>query len=103
MGMGLLFFGVLILVALALLADGFVIIHQQEEAVVEFFGKFNRKMTAGLNLKIPLIEKVRKRDLRVQQLDVEVETKTSDDVFVKLKISTQYQIVDIHKAVYQLA
>jgi regulator of protease activity HflC (stomatin/prohibitin superfamily) len=103
MEIGLIVLVFVIVVGAALVADGFVVIHQQEEAVVELFGKFNRKMTAGLNLKIPVIEKVTRRDLRVQQLDVEVETKTSDDVFVKLKISTQYQIVDIHKAVYQLA
>lgn len=92
-----------IIVVISILLDGIVIIRQQQEATVELFGKYTRKLTAGLNFKIPIIERVRKRDLRVQQLDVTVETKTEDDVFVKLKISTQYQIVDIYKAVYQLA
>lgn len=95
--------GIMFVIVVVLALDAFVIINQQEEAVVESLGKFNRKLSAGLNIKIPIIERVRKRDLRVQQLDVEVETKTQDDVFVKLKISTQYQIVDIYKAVYQLA
>ena len=91
----------IIAIALVLL-DGIVIIRQQQEGAVELLGKYNRKITAGLNFKIPLIERVRVLDLRVQQLDVEVETKTLDDVFVKLKISTQFQIVDIYKALYQL-
>jgi regulator of protease activity HflC (stomatin/prohibitin superfamily) len=31
--------------------------------------------------------------MRVQQLDVDVETKTHDDVFVHLRVSAQYQVM----------
>ena len=49
----------------------------------------------GLNVKIPLIEGVAQRvSLRVQQLPVEVETKTLDNVFVKLFVAVQYRVVE---------
>ena len=31
--------------------------------------------------------------LKIQQLDVIIETKTLDDVFVKLKVSVQYKVI----------
>ena len=42
--------------------------------------------------------------LKIQQLDVIVETKTLDDVFVRLKISVQYKVVreKVYEAFYKL-
>ena len=42
--------------------------------------------------------------MKVLQLDVVVETKTSDDVFVKLKVSVQYRVVEskVFDAFYKL-
>ena len=48
----------------------------------------------GLRFKIPIVDKIAgKVSLKIQQLDVVVETKTKDDVFVRLKISVQYQVI----------
>ncbi len=80
--------------ALVILITGVFTVKQQTIAVVERFGKFLSMRNAGLQIKIPIVDKVAGRvSLRVQQLDVLVETKTKDDVFVHLKISVQFQVL----------
>ncbi len=80
--------------ALVILITGIFTVKQQTIAVVERFGKFLSMRNAGLQIKIPIVDKVAGRvSLRVQQLDVLVETKTKDDVFVHLKISVQFQVL----------
>ena len=80
---------------LALIIFGaFFIVKQQTAAIVERFGKFQSIRQAGLHLKLPLIDKISGRlSLKIQQLDVIVETKTKDDVFVRLKVSVQYRVL----------
>jgi Membrane protease subunits, stomatin/prohibitin homologs len=61
--------------------------------------------TPGLQLKIPVIDRVAGRlSLRIQQLDVVIETKTKDDVFVKVKVSVQYKVIKdkVYDAFYKL-
>lgn len=94
--------GVFGLVFLGLLFDSFFTVEQGSVGVVERFGKFNRISQPGLNLKLPLIESVEKVDTRVQQLDVKVETKTKDNVFIISKVSVQFYVVDAYKAMYKL-
>jgi regulator of protease activity HflC (stomatin/prohibitin superfamily) len=80
-------------------------VRQQTSAIVERFGKFTSVRSSGLQLKIPLIDRVAGRiNLRVQQLDVIVETKTKDDVFVKLKVSVQFKVIEdnVYNAFYKL-
>lgn len=85
---------VVIIVIIALVLDGFFIVRQQTNAVVERFGKFKRIASSGLNVKIPLIDRVVGRlSLRIQQLDVRVETKTKDNVFVFVVVSVQYYVL----------
>lgn len=77
-----------------LLFASFFTVHQQTAAVIERFGKFNRIGKPGLNLKLPFIERVVSRlSLRVQQLDVRVETKTEDNVFVQVTVSVQFFVL----------
>lgn len=88
-----------------LIASGFFIVKQQTIAVVERLGKFSKDYGAGFQFKIPVIDRVVGRvSLRIQQLDVIVETKTLDDVFVHLKISVQFQIQrdHVYNAFYKL-
>ena len=83
----------------------FFIVKQQSAAVVERFGKFVSVRQSGLQLKIPIIDNVAGRlSLRIQQLDVVVETKTKDDVFVKLKVSVQFKVIKekVYDAFYKL-
>ena len=102
--MSTLFLVIIIVIGLAVLS-GLFMVKQQTMAIIEFFGRFQRVSGAGLRLKIPFIERIAGRvSLRIQQLDVIVETKTKDDVFVHLKISVQFMIQKEHvyNAFYKL-
>jgi regulator of protease activity HflC (stomatin/prohibitin superfamily) len=80
-------------------------VNQQTAAVIEHFGRFDRIAGPGLHFKVPVIERIRERtSLRVQQLDVRVESKSQDNVFVELAIAVQYQVKPdaISDAVYKL-
>ena len=80
-------------------------VKQQSAAIVERFGKVLAIRQSGLHLKYLLIDRIAGRiSLRILQLDVIVETKTKDDVFVKLKVSVQYKIIQekVYEAFYKL-
>ncbi|NPA43184.1 MAG: SPFH domain-containing protein [Chlorobi bacterium] len=82
-----------LIVLFVLLFDVFFIVRQQTAVIIERFGRFHSIRFAGLHFKLPLVDRKSKPvNLRIQQLDVNVETKTKDDVFVHLKVSTQYRI-----------
>ncbi|OGS71579.1 MAG: protease [Flavobacteria bacterium RIFCSPLOWO2_12_FULL_35_11] len=94
-----------IFIVALLILSGLFTVKQQTNAIIERFGKFHSVRGAGLQLKIPLIDQVSGRvSLRITQLDVIVETKTKDDVFVHLKISVQFQILQdkVYDAFYKL-
>ncbi|TWP31146.1 SPFH domain-containing protein [Apibacter muscae] len=106
-------FGSLVSVFLFIIVCGFILtflgafftVKQQTTAVIERFGKFNCIRQAGFNLKIPIIDKVVGRvNLKIQQLDVMIETKTKDNVFVKIKVSVQYMVMEnaVYDAFYKL-
>lgn len=85
---------VILAVLLVIILTGLYTVRQQTVAIVERFGKFNKASTAGLNIKIPIIDRIVGRvSLRVQQLDVRVETKTKDNVFVFVVVSVQYYVL----------
>ena len=68
-------------------------VHTQEAIIVERFGKFKRVAQAGLNFKTPFIDSTtRPVSLRVQQLEVNIESKTKDNVFVTVPVAVQYRI-----------
>ena len=70
-------------------------VKQQTAVVIERLGKFHKVSGAGLQFKIPLIDSIAGDiNLRVRELPVEVETKTKDDVFVKIIVSVQFFVVD---------
>ena len=96
---------VIVFVIVIFLISGIFVVKQQTSAIVERFGKFIAIRKPGLHFKIPLIDKISGRvSLRILQLDVIVETKTKDDVFVKLKVSVQYKILpnNVYDAFYKL-
>jgi regulator of protease activity HflC (stomatin/prohibitin superfamily) len=80
-------------------------VKQQTAAVIETFGKFSSIRQSGFQIKIPIIQRIAGRlSLKIQQLDVIIETKTKDDVFVKLKVSVQYKVIKskVEDAFYKL-
>jgi len=98
-------FVVPIMLLLFLIASAFFTVKQQTAVVIERFGKFHSVRNSGLHLKIPFVDQIAaKVNLKIQQLDVIVETKTKDDVFVKLKVSVQYVVIKekVYEAFYKL-
>ena len=101
----MIFYTIILPIGLLLLFFTFFIVKQQSAAIVERFGKFVSVRQSGLQVKIPIIDSVAGRlSLRIQQLDVIVETKTKDDVFVKLKVSVQFKVIKekVYDAFYKL-
>ncbi len=99
------FVGVFAFLALITLFASFFTVKQATAAIVERLGKFQSVRHAGLHLKIPFLDQIAKRvNLRIQQLDVMIDTKTLDNVFLKMKVSVQYQVIkeQVADAFYKL-
>ena len=95
----------IIFLVLLFIASGLFIVKQQTAAIIERFGRFLVIRQPGLHIKIPFIDRIAGRlSLKILQLDVIVETKTKDDVFVKLKVSVQYKVLPekVYDAFYKL-
>jgi len=95
---------IIVLCAIVAFAS-FFLVKQQTAAIIERFGKFQSIRHSGLKFKIPFVDKIAgKLSLKIQQLDVIIETKTLDDVFVKLKVSVQYKVITekVYDAFYKL-
>lgn len=77
-----------------------------EVGVIESFGKYSRLAQPGLGLTCcPFESLVGRLSFRVQQLDVRVETKTLDNVFITAVVSIQYQVLreKVFEAFYALS
>jgi regulator of protease activity HflC (stomatin/prohibitin superfamily) len=78
----------------------FFTVQQKTAVIIERLGKFHRVARAGFQFKIPFIDRrMAKINLRVRELPVEVETKTKDDVFVKLMVSVQFFVIDNNEGI----
>ena len=100
-----LFLMILLFFGLIILFSAFFTVKQQSAVVIERFGKFESIRNSGLQLKVPVIDRIAGRvNLRIQQLDVIIETKTKDNVFVKMKVSVQFKVIQEHvyEAFYKL-
>jgi regulator of protease activity HflC (stomatin/prohibitin superfamily) len=96
---------VIVVFGLFIFLSSFFTVKQQTAVIIERFGKFLSIRQSGLQLKIPLIDRIAGRvNLKIQQLDVIIETKTKDNVFVKLKVSVQFMVVKetVYDAFYKL-
>ncbi|MED7789414.1 SPFH domain-containing protein [Francisella sp. 19X1-34] len=83
----------IIVILIILLGLSISLVETQSVNIIERFGKFVRIQRAGLNFRIPIIERIAGRvSLRVQQLDIVAETKTRDNVFVHMKVSVQFLV-----------
>ena len=95
----------IIIILIVLIFFSIVIVAQQSMSIIDRLGNFNRILSPGLHFKIPIIERVAgKESIRIRQLDVPVETKTQDNVFVNLGVSVQFIAVSekIFDAFYRL-
>src|SRR5688572_10445302 len=93
------------LALLAILGSAFFTVEQRTIVIVQRLGKFLREAGPGLHVKIPVIDKLVGRiNLRVQQLNVKIETKTEDNVFVHMVVAVQYYVLPekVYDAFYKL-
>lgn len=99
------FFFVFLFLGIIILFSSFFTVKQQTAVVIERFGKFLSIRNSGLQLKLPIVDRIAGRvNLRIQQLDVIIETQTKDNVFVKMKVSVQFKVIPEHvyEAFYKL-
>ncbi|MFC2034147.1 SPFH domain-containing protein [Chloroflexota bacterium] len=92
-------------IALVLVILALYMVKQQTFAIIERFGKFQRIAGPGIHMKIPFIDrKAGFIPIRVQELNVKINTKTKDNVFVDLLIAVQFYVkeVDVWNAFYKL-
>jgi regulator of protease activity HflC (stomatin/prohibitin superfamily) len=98
--------GILAIFLLGVFFGSFFTIEQAHAGVVQRLGKFLRIAQPGLNFKAPYLDVVVANiSLQVQQLDVKVETKTKDNVFVQIPIAVQYKVMPdkVYDAFYKLS
>ncbi len=96
---------ILVVGALIITILGIFTVEQQTCVVIQRLGRFQRIAAPGLNFKWPIIETIAGRvNMRVRQLDVDVETKTHDNVFVRVLVSVQYYVLTdkVYDAFYRL-
>ena len=97
---------IVLILGLSVMFGSFFTVETAQVAVVQRLGKFARVAGPGLNWKTPYIEAVVHRmSLKVQQFDVQVETKTQDNVFVQIPVSIQYKVMSeaVEAAYYKLS
>jgi len=109
MELGIVFLVFLVIVGffvLSVLLGSFFTVETAQVAIVQRLGKFARVAGPGLNWKTPYLETVvRRLSMKVQQFDVQVETKTQDNVFVQIPVSIQYKVMPdaVEAAYYKLS
>jgi regulator of protease activity HflC (stomatin/prohibitin superfamily) len=97
--------GAIGLAVFATLAATFFTVEQRTVAMIQRLGRFLREAGPGFHIRIPFADRVVGRmNLRVQQLDVRIETKTEDNVFVHMVVAVQYYVLPekVYKAFYEL-
>ena len=110
----------IILIALVVLyvLSGIKIVSQSETMIIERLGKYNRTLTAGINVILPIVEKakdtiarrqsgslmrVARIDMREQVYDFDKQSViTKDNVMTEINALLYFQIVDPMKAVYEI-
>lgn len=96
---------VLFIACLTIMAMSFFTVQHQTAAVIERFGGFHKIVSSGLHMKVPFVDRVAGRlSLRVRQLDVPVQTKSEDNVFLTVVVSVQYYVLteSVYEAFYRL-
>src|ERR1700746_2689996 len=102
----LLLIALIFLLVLSIVLGSFFTVETAQVAIVQRLGKFARVAGPGLNWNTPFLEVVvRRMSMKVQQFDVQVETKTQDNVFVQIPVSIQFKVIPdgVEAAFYKLS
>ena len=94
--------GIVLVVIVCFLLGGLRIIGQWERGLVFRFGKAIKEVNVGLNWVIPLIDSIKKVDIRILTMDVKPqEIMTKDSVPTKIDAVVYYKVIDITKALLE--
>lgn len=109
---------VLVLLVVIYVMRGFKIVSQSETMIVERLGKYQRTITAGINIILPIVERAKdtitrmpngslrmnsRIDLREQVYDFDKQSViTKDNVMTEINALLYFQIVDPMKSVYEI-
>lgn len=98
--------GLIVFLAFVLILYGFSAlrtIRNHEKGVVEQFGKYQRELAPGLNFVLPVIQKLRRVDVREKVIDVPPqEVITKDNVMVTVDAVIYFQVTDPRKVLYNI-
>ncbi|WP_298222454.1 SPFH domain-containing protein [Acidocella sp.] len=83
---------------------GLKIVPQTENWLVERLGKYNRTLSAGVHIIIPIFDRVaHKENILERQLPVKaVPTITKDNVQIEIKLAILYRVTDASRAWYRI-
>ena len=109
---------ILIVLVVIYVLSGIKIVSQSETMIIERLGKYNRTLTAGINIILPIVEKakdtiarrqngslvrVSRIDMREQVYDFDKQSViTKDNVMTEINALLYFQIVDPMKSVYEI-
>ena len=94
----------LIVVAL-LLWRTIVIVNQASSAIIERFGRYQRTLTPGLSILVPLVDRIRERvDMREQVASFPPQPViTEDNLVVSIDTVVYFQVTDPKAATYEIS
>lgn len=85
--------GVAIIILAFILFKAFFVVKQQTIRIIERFGRFKKITNAGLNFKIPLIDRIAgDLSLYIQEIADQVVVKSSDNAFLTIPVKVQFQV-----------
>lgn len=84
---------IILAIAAVLILSSIRVVQQNTVYVIEFIGRFNRVMTAGLNFKMPLLERVSEKvTLRQQNFAIRNSYPSKDKVIVDVSTNLIYAV-----------
>lgn len=93
-------FIIIIIIVCIILLRSIRQVNEYERGVKFRFGRFNRIMNPGWNLVLPIIESMKKVDIRTKAVDVpEQDAITKDNVSIRINAVLYYKIFDASKAI----
>lgn len=95
-------FFLLVIIVGFVLASGIRIVNQYERGIVFTLGKFTSLRSPGLNIIIPVLQTIRKVDVRSTPVDVpKQEVITKDNVTIGVDAVVYFRVIDPAKAVLE--
>lgn len=97
------FFGVILLVLLVIILRSIRQVDQYERGVKFMFGRYSHTLTPGWHIVLPIIQSMRKIDMRVKAVDMpDQEAITKDNVSARINAVIYYRIDNAERAMIEV-